>query len=592
MSLNAAQLNEPFVKNLELRNATIPDEIWLRIFTYAIAHNVDEMTNISLACRRFYRLCGEGILWYNGYRSHYPTWSTGTAYCSNIKYDWRKLLKREWSLEKYWGKGGCWRLPKNDDEIDEDENDDNYVEYESDEDEERREERKEDVVTRPNHHRNYLCRLQELSMSDPLLVDAFKLDSLEEDEKPDIRFSRFLIADFTSTDEGIVANGFYRHDYSASVVRAWSFPDYKLVFEDILRPDDPDLQEHLLEIGWLTKLMVTVVTQKTGDWINLRVYDISEKPKRQLSEFALISQLNGRQVYVIPNWFQWESSLNLSPEVVVVGTEKLSPNRAIVIRHNINTKQTATMYFGNQVYSTYVDPRFPNILITLDHSYHLSVWSTVTGDLLTRMPSEPGIYFDRVALSSVIEAVPSEVAMTKLGDKSNQKQQSLRLIISSVIHNPYQQNRYRLEIWNLTIPNIPFSFPECDDKEQVVIISDQPPDSTIESTKDASVSQVSLRALRIHEPQSGRIYYLRAVGHLLFGMHYSYEFGSSKYFIIAYNLETGKLIYHSQILDSNQNITQLNKALLVVSSEDLYALSPIEPEKTPQHDIVTVKDDE
>ncbi|RKP22412.1 hypothetical protein SYNPS1DRAFT_25858, partial [Syncephalis pseudoplumigaleata] len=135
--------------------AAIPDEIWLRIFMYSAARNIQALASIGRASRRFHRLCNENIVWYIGYASRYPAWSRYVEYADTAAYDWRKLLRRATDIEHYWRRGGL--QPSSSSSL-----------LSSSE-------HADDSEQCSNQHRTYLCRLEELTAADPLVARAFPL---------------------------------------------------------------------------------------------------------------------------------------------------------------------------------------------------------------------------------------------------------------------------------------------------------------------------------------------------------------------------------------------------------------------------------
>ncbi|RKP23702.1 hypothetical protein SYNPS1DRAFT_30543 [Syncephalis pseudoplumigaleata] len=511
--------------------AAIPDEIWLRIFI----------------------LCNENIVWYIGYASRYPAWSRYVEYADTAAYDWRKLLRRATDIEHYWRRGGLQPSSSSSSSL-----------LSSPE-------HADDSEQCSNQHRTYLCRLEELTPADPLVARAFPLQDRSADETAvHFRFSNFFIADFTAADRGVLANGFYMEGQPASAVRVWSFPEHRVVFEDVLRPEDDDLQEHLLEVGWLAKLMVTTTATWEGAWKALRIYDISVQPKRLLSVFQLEQELSGRQVYILPSWHQRRANVDIQPEVMVVGIERTRQERGIMLRHCVTTGRTVTLCLASNTYIAHVDPRFPEIVLTLDRRCYLTVWSTVTGEMLARMQSSSPYRFDRLALSSIADQEASRQSAASTAGAAQQKQQAMRVVISSTHAAGGIPLTHRVEMWDLIVPSIPFAFPDRD--HAAPIANDAHANDEARGQSESS----PLRFLQRHGPYPGRLYYLRAIGHLLFGVNYSYDVENAAYknSLIAYNLDTGEPVYRTDIDRYSRNMAQLDRELLVVTQRELYALCP------------------
>jgi hypothetical protein len=507
-------------------------------------------------------LCQDKRMWHAAYRGLYPLWSQNVSYNTMMNRDWQSLVKEEYLLRKYWRKQYETVL--------------------------RNEERLE------IEPRRYLCRILEPS---PNHVRHYSP-----------MLSRFLVVDYTTSNRGIMSTSAFSNHYPASEVVVWSFPEHRIVYRKMLRPEGPEPEE-MLEVGWLGQVIVSALWS-SDHWDQIRIYDISSHDEMRLvSSFKLHVKILASQVYMLPNWLQRQDCVEMPPEVVIAGIERSDRQRGLLIRHDISTGQTRQLILMPDTRAIFFDSRFPDILITTDSTSVIQVWCAYTGRLLVseNVPKNESVM--RFTLASVVESTSMHSTLSgsartlrviTYNEESGGNASAIYVWALDIARSPARakQEARQLDI-ERNVSNDPlinievdatFQKPPTQNGMYRKMVQHINVDNTMSSFRTNGSGQLNsdavLRLISKHPVKRGEYLGFRAIGSLLFVARENFEeIGMDNMHAAVIDLDSGEEIYQSRSLGALGNMMPLGRELLFHTNDAMFTIGYDGP--VDQEDVVT-----
>lgn len=319
--------------------------------------------------------------------------------------------------------------------------------------------------------------------------------------------------------------------------------------------------ERMLEICWTKKLMVTAeckwVRHSFSEWVRIHLYDITEPmPKRVFtwpSEGKEIIPLARQEIFLLPNRWQRQIDPDAPTELVMTGFIKSHSKAAVLIRIDVD-QGTSTFHVIGDQHANCVRfcPQFPDLVLIIRDWRNLDVRSSYTNEFLatTKVNTETRHRFADTKLATVATPMPAKTFKSLVRDDTR----GIRVVTLSFDDDLY----YHIAVYQLLLPH-----------------PDVYKDQTRTEHLDKERPMLGKFVLLIHYRfEALRCAGLEIVGHMLFLIRIKYS-DKAEWRVFGIDLDTGKLLYRSRLLDECKQIRCIPQMLVLKSDAHVYTIGGI-----------------